>query len=132
MDQIDQRILGLLRENARMKNMEIARRIGLTEGAVRARIRKLVDSGIIERFTIQTRSAGVEAFILVETRAERTKQVAARVRQLCPEAFETSGDFDVAARVVAEDLEGLNTIVDQIRSIAGVVKTTTLLKLTRE
>jgi len=131
-DQVDQRILGLLRDNARIKNMEIARKIGLTEGAVRARIRKLVDSGIIERFTIQTRAAGVEGFVMIETRAERTKQVAARVRQLSSEAFETSGDFDVAARLVAEDLAGLNSIVDQIRSIPGVVKTTTLLKLTRE
>ena len=52
MDQLDQRILALLCENARMPVKDIARQVSLTSPAVSSRIRKMEREGIIARYTV--------------------------------------------------------------------------------
>ncbi|HDN62475.1 MAG TPA: AsnC family transcriptional regulator, partial [Candidatus Bathyarchaeota archaeon] len=47
MDEIDRKILKLLKENARRSYVEIGKIVGLTEGAVRRRVKKLIDEGRI-------------------------------------------------------------------------------------
>lgn len=130
MDQLDQKILEILRRDARTTNTEIARRVGLTEGAVRNRIRKLVKTGVIRRFTVELgEHAGVEAIVLIRSHAKETKRVAREVKRLVERVFETSGEYDIAAHVWAKDVDELNRIVDEIRAIDGVTGTTTLIRL---
>jgi len=54
MDEIDLKILKILKQNSRAKYVRIAESVGLTEGAVRRRIRALTATGIIKRFTVET------------------------------------------------------------------------------
>ncbi|BBL45323.1 HTH-type transcriptional regulator Ptr2 [Nanobdella aerobiophila] len=51
-DDIDIKILKLLEKNSRISNMEISRRIGLSEGAIRKRINKLKKNNIIKGFCV--------------------------------------------------------------------------------
>ena len=51
-DDIDERIMELLEEDARMTYVEIGKMVGLSEGAVRNRIQSLTSTGVIKRFTI--------------------------------------------------------------------------------
>ncbi|NDB78846.1 winged helix-turn-helix transcriptional regulator, partial [archaeon] len=52
LDNVDNGILNLLEENSRLKNTEIAEKLGYSEGAIRKRINKLVENNIIEKFSI--------------------------------------------------------------------------------
>jgi Lrp/AsnC family transcriptional regulator of lysine biosynthesis len=129
MDETDAKILNLLRENARMKNTEIARHVNLTERAVRARIEKLVREGVIRKFTVETSPVGVEGIVLIDTQVDRTPAIKDRARELSDMVFECSGDFDVAVRLRADTLDDLNRRVDELRKLPGVNRTSTLVKL---
>ncbi|MBX8634446.1 MAG: Lrp/AsnC family transcriptional regulator [Candidatus Thermoplasmatota archaeon] len=128
-DDIDSQILSLLRENARMKNVEIARHVNLTEGGVRARIAKMVNDHIIERFTIVTRSNQISGLVLIKTQLDQTKIVIKRLKEISSSVYETSGEFDVASEMSADTVEQLNQKVDEIRSFPGVLETMTLIKM---
>ena len=129
MDEKDAEIIEILRSNARTKNTDIARRIGLTEGAIRARITNLLKSGTIRKFTVETDSVGVEGIILTESEVGKSKDVVARLKELSDKVFEMSGEFDAAVLVKAADVDHLNSIVDKIRDIDGIVATSTLIRL---
>jgi Lrp/AsnC family transcriptional regulator of lysine biosynthesis len=129
MDDTDTKILNLLRENARMKNTEIARHVNLTERAVRARIEKLVREGVIRKFTVETSPVGVEGIVLIDTQVDRTPAIKDKAREVSDLVFECSGDFDVAVRLRADTLDDLNKRVDELRKLPGVNRTSTLVKL---
>lgn len=129
MDGKDAEIVEMLRKNARMKNTAIARRIGLTEGAVRARISRLAKSGVIRKFTIETEAVGVEGIVLAECEAGKGREVLSKLKSVSDRIFETSGEFDVAVLVRATDVDHLNSVVDRIREIDGIVRTSTLIRL---
>ena len=69
MDELDTKILEVLKRASRTKYVEIAKTVRLTEGAVRRRVKKMLEQGIIEKFTIETKSE-VEAVILVNDKVE--------------------------------------------------------------
>ncbi len=121
MDEIDARIINLLRENAR--------HVGLTERAVRARIEKLLRDGVIRKFTVETKPVGVEGIVLVNTQVDKTQAIKDKARQMSDMVFECSGDYDVAVRLRADNLDELNQRVDEIRKMPGVNRTSTLIKL---
>jgi Lrp/AsnC family transcriptional regulator of lysine biosynthesis len=129
MDDTDVKILNLLRENSRTKNTEIARQVGLTERAVRARIEKLGREGVIRKFTIETSPVGVEGIVLIDTHVGRTPSVKEKARELSDSVWECTGDFDVAVRLRADSLDELNKQVDELRAFPGVLRTSTLIKL---
>ena len=129
MDETDAKILNLLRDNARMKNTEIARQVSLTERAVRARIEKLVREGVIRKFTIETSQVGVEGIVLIDTQVDKTISVKDKARSMSDSVFECSGDYDIAMRLRADTLDDLNRRVDEIRKLPGVNRTSTLVKL---
>ena len=129
MDETDTRILNLLRDNARMKNTEIARQVNLTERAVRARIEKLVREGVIKKFTVETSPVGVEGLVLIDTQVDKTIGVKEKVSTMSDTVFECSGDFDVVVRLRADTLDDLNKRVDEVRKLPGVNRTSTLIRL---
>jgi len=117
-----------LKENARAKYVEIAKKVGLTEGAVRRRIKQLKEEGIIRRFTIET-SIDFEGIVLVETEPARTREVTREIRKITDKVFEVSGEYDIAALIQAYTIEELNAKIDEIRNLPWVLNTKTLIKL---
>jgi len=130
MDALDRRILEILRADARTPNVAIAGRLGVTEGTVRNRIRRMVADRTIRSFTVDAEEDGSRALVLIRTRTDRTPSVVRALRGLAKDLFETSGLYDIAVLLRCEDMEHLNTTVDQIRAIRGVVETHTLVALT--
>ncbi len=128
MDQTDLEVLKILRKDARAKYVRIADAVGLTEGAVRRRIRKLIDEGVVKSFTIET-SAEFEGIVLVETEPTQTKAATAKIRKIAGRVFEVSGGFDIAALIQAYTMEELNRKIDEIRKLPEVLTTNTLVKL---
>ena len=128
MDNIDLEILRILKNHAREKYVNIAKKVGLTEGAVRRRIKKLQKDGIIRRFTIET-TAEFEGVVLVETEPTMTNSTAERMKKIATRIFEVSGDYDIAAFIQAYTIDDLNKKIDAIRKLPGVLNTNTLIKL---
>jgi len=131
MDNIDVKILEILKQDSRTKYVKIAEIIGLTEGAVRRRMKNLLEQGVIRRFTVETR-AEVEAIVLVKTDPAQTRNVTLKIREISDKVFEVSGDYDVAALIQAYNIENLNRKVDAIRRLPFVLSTNTLISLTRD
>ncbi|HEV2428783.1 MAG TPA: Lrp/AsnC family transcriptional regulator [Thermoplasmata archaeon] len=132
MDDLDRQILEGLREDARITNASLGERVGLTEAAVRRRIRRLTSDGTIRRFTIVTVPLGPEGLVLIRCRPGRTSEILRYVRERAAEVFETSGEYDVGALLERSSMEELNQELDRIRGVDGVVATLTLIRLARE
>jgi Lrp/AsnC family transcriptional regulator of lysine biosynthesis len=112
-----------------MSNSDIADKIGLTEGTVRNRIKRLVKTNVIKKFTIETRPVQREAIVLIRTQTGGSKETLRKIRKHVDRLFETAGEYDVAAYVTADDLATINGIVDKLRTVEGINSTVTLLKI---
>ena len=65
MDAIDEKILKILRNNARLAFVDIAAQLEISEGTIRSRVKKLVEDDVIKKFTITTASKNLKALIMV-------------------------------------------------------------------
>ncbi len=132
MDKLDAKIIELLKENSRAKFVDIGKTVGLTEGAVRRRIKNLIESGVIRRFSIETQS-DAEAIVLIKTAPKTTpastREVVKSLKRVAERVFEVSGDYDIAALITAANIEELNRKVDEIRKFPHVQNTNTLIRL---
>jgi len=133
MDEIDERILRILRENARMTYVEIGRTVGLSEGAVRNRVQALVSSGVIRRFTIEVAtSIGLRALTMISINPSiPTSAVSEAVERLAAveRIYEITGEYDIVAVVSSSNIEGVNQCIEEIRGIEGIIKTNTMIVL---
>ena len=132
MDGIDAEILKILRREAKTTNSDIAKTVSLTEGAVRNRIRHLVESGVIKRFTIETEPDQVEAIVLIKTQTRASRDILKRIRKFTNRLFETSGEYDVATYLSAQSVDEINGTIDRVRRVSGVISTLTLLKMAED
>ncbi|MCL4453962.1 MAG: Lrp/AsnC family transcriptional regulator [Candidatus Thermoplasmatota archaeon] len=128
MDEMDYRILELLRENSREKNMEIARRLNVSEGTIRKRILNMVDSGIIKKFTVET-AISIEGIVLIKLDSRRASATLKILKNIYRDVYEFSGRIDVAVRIIKSTIDDLNMEVDKIRDISGVINTDTMVRL---
>jgi DNA-binding Lrp family transcriptional regulator len=132
MDDLDRAILDVLRRDARTPYTEIASRVGTSEGTVRNRVDRMSEAGVIERFTVATRTGNIKAMIEVGVDvAVDTSAVAARMAEW-PEVdfvWQVSGAEDVVLVVDAADTEGVNDLISQAREMEEVLSTETRLIL---
>ncbi len=129
MDEKDKIIVNLLQDNSRISNTEIAKVLNVSEGTIRKRIRKLYDSGVIKKFTIETSQPEVDALVLLKIDSKRYREVLKIINLKYSEIYEFTGKIDVALRIKCNSIDELNGIVDEIREIDGVLDTDTLVRL---
>jgi len=132
-DEIDEKIIEILKENARTTYVDIGRALGLSEGTVRNRIQALTDSRVIKRFTVEVSlTVGVKALIMVSVDPQMpTIQISDNVLALpgVEKIYEVTGEYDVVTVVSSPSIEELNHTIEDIRVINGVVKTNTIIVL---
>ena len=129
MDKVDQKIVSILKENSREKYVDIAHVVGLSEGAIRRRVKHLIVDGVITKFTIETKS-NAEGVILIKTTPPFTKEVSQQLKVIADRVFEVSGDFDIAACITSVNMETLNAKIDKIRNLPYILDTKTLIRMT--
>ena len=128
-DETDRKMLEILREDARMPNGKLGKKIGLSEPAARRRVANLVSRGVIRRFTIDVEEEGaVQALVFLSTSPHASPDNV--FRTLSGEAgvgnvWEVSGDMDFAITLYAPDMGSLNRRVDEIRALDVIRKTKT-------
>ena len=132
MDELDEEVLQILRRDARTPYTEIADRVGTSEGTVRNRVDQLVEDGVIERFTVATRTGNVKAMIEVGVDVSvDTHDISDRVVEW-PEVdfvWQVSGEEDIVFVVDAQDTSRVNELITQTRELDEVVSTKTRLIL---
>jgi len=132
-DEIDEKILGFLEENARMTYVEIGNLVGLSEGAVRNRIQSLVSDKTIKRFTIEKSiSHGVRALTMIAVEpGVPTFEVSKKVNENegVERIYEVTGEYDIVMVSHGNNIERINKVIEDIRKINGVEKTNTIIVL---
>lgn len=132
MDELDQEIVSILRRDARTPYTEIADRVGISEGTVRNRVDRLQEEGVIERFTVATRTGNVKAMIEVEVDVDvDTAAVSESIAEWGEVDFvwQVSGEEDIVVVVDAADTESVNDLITRARGMDDVMSTKTRLIL---
>ncbi len=126
LDDKDRIILSLLKKNSRESNTNIAKYVGLTEGAVRSRINKLVENKIIERFTIESSSSSFFGIAMVKAKKD-VKVLLSEVKTsgIAKESYEISGDYDACVILEGESLQDIDKKIDELRKLKFVLDTKT-------
>lgn len=137
LDEIDQRLLGLLQANARAGTAELARRLNLARTTVVARIARLERSGVVAGYGVRlgTRmAASVRAWCAISLQPRsaaavlRTLEAMAQVEEACA----VSGPFDYLVFLRCNDHEQLDALLDHIGGLEGVRQTQTAIVLSRK
>lgn len=132
-DSADVRILNELRRNSRISIAELARKVHVSRASAYARVNRMVEKGVIRRFTIDAdpRALGlnVEAVIILSINTRGTtgslERLAAEIRSI-PEVEYcaiTAGEFDAVMLVRAPDIESVSDLVlrrcDAVEGVNG-------------
>ena len=134
MDDLDRRLIALLRTDARAPAAALAKTLKVSRGTVQNRIARLRASGEILGFTLRTPPAAddrVRAVMSIAVEGERTAQVLAALRGL-PEVeavHTTNGRWDLVAELNTESLPAFSQALDRIRTIEGIASSETSLLL---
>ena len=133
MDETDKKILKILKDDGRAGYVEIGNQVGLSEGAVRKRIKTLTDEGVIKKFTVKIGVAeGAQAITLLSTNpAYPTQEVSKRIQAIpnVETIYEVTGEYDIVAVIVGMNIVEVNECIEKIRTVEGLMKTNTMIVL---
>jgi DNA-binding Lrp family transcriptional regulator len=133
LNSIDEKIIKILKNDSRKSFVEIANVIGMSESAVRRRVKNLQDIGVIKKFTIDmgpSNKTSAITLISVSSTAD-TSNVSDRLLNLkgIEVVYEITGQYDIATIIVAPTILEINSYIDEIRKIDGVSDTNTVIIL---
>ncbi|MDV3243773.1 MAG: Lrp/AsnC family transcriptional regulator [Nitrososphaerales archaeon] len=132
-DKTDEQIIGILSQNSRISNTELAQRLGMSESAIRRRISNLTASGRIRKFTLQVDDQHLSSAItwVSVSPAIPTGQVSSKIRAVSgvEEVYETAGQFDIVVLVKGANIVEVNRSIESIRRIEGIINTNTTMVL---
>lgn len=133
MDETDREIIKILKRNGRATYIDIGKKVGLSEGAVRKRVKALVDSGVIKRFTVKIGLVeGAEAITLLSVNPSFPTSDISEILQKLSDVetvYEVTGQYDIAVIISALNITEVNHCVEKIRRVNGVVNTNTMIVL---
>jgi len=126
MDLVDRAIIQKLSIDARTPFLSIAKELGVSEGTIRQRVAKLIAKKTIRKFTIELGSATNAIVEITTSSSVPTQKISDKLIKLgVSRIFEVTGRFSIIIFVQAEDFNKLNQILENIRSIEGVIQTET-------
>ena len=132
-DKTDDKIIGFLRDDARESFVEIGKKLKLSESAIRRRVKNLVDSGVIEKFTVEmgeTNTTSAIVLISVDS-ATDTSKVSTKLTKLedVKTVYEITGQYDLSVIIRSGNIAEINICIDELRKIQGVIDTNTVIIL---
>jgi Lrp/AsnC family transcriptional regulator, involved in the regulation of lysine biosynthesis len=133
MDEKDKQIIKLLKDDARAGYGNIGAQIGLSEGAVRKRIKTLTDENVIRKFTVKIGIAeGAQAItLLATTPSYPTQEVSKKIQEIpnVETIYEVTGEYDIIAVITGMNVTEVNECIEKIRRVEGIMKTNTMIVL---
>ena len=133
MDEKNKEIIKLLKDDSRAGYGEIGAKVGLSEGAVRKRIKTLGDEGVIRKFTVKIGVAeGAQAITLLTANPAYPTQEVSKKIQIIPNVetiYEVTGEYDIVAVISGMNVTEVNECIEKIRLVEGIMKTNTMIVL---
>ncbi|MEJ2457693.1 MAG: Lrp/AsnC family transcriptional regulator [Novosphingobium sp.] len=139
LDNMDHKIIAVLREDGRITVTDLARRVGISKTPCQTRMRRLIDSGVIQGFraVVDPAALGLEHVAFVEVRLSDTREEAlgafnAAVRRI-PEVEEChmlAASFDYLLKVRTADIRRYRAVLgEKISSLPHVAGTSTFVAM---
>jgi Lrp/AsnC family transcriptional regulator for asnA, asnC and gidA len=133
-DEMSKTIIEKLQRDGRRSYAGIGKDVGLSEAAVRQRVQRLIDAGVMDIVAVtDPMQLGFSRQAMVGIRCQGdTTKVAEQLAKIDAVAYVvlTAGNFDALAEIVcADDAELLDLLNTEIRAIPGVTSTETLVYL---
>lgn len=129
-DEIDQRIISYLVADGRASYREIGQSVGLSAPAVKRRVDRLVDGGVISGFTARINPDALgwraQALVAVTYAGNVTPARIRRILEPIPQvvsAYTVSGDADVLVHVRAADMADFEQALERLRATDAVART---------
>lgn len=130
LDQIDRRILAALQENARISNVDLAGKAGISASPCWRRVRDLEETGVISRYVtlVEPAALGLQVSVFVQVTLEKQGEAALEVFERAvlarPEVMECylmTGDADYHLRIVVADLQAYERfLMDHLTRVPGI------------
>ncbi|MFX0085135.1 MAG: Lrp/AsnC family transcriptional regulator [Candidatus Hodarchaeota archaeon] len=138
-DSYDQKIISLLKDNAKISQEEIGLEIGLSRPTVQKRIKNLEENQVI-KFTVHTngKKIGKEITSFITVVVDRTRrawdltynELQDRMKELeILEIHHITGEEDVLLKVQTRNIDSIEMILIKISEIEGVARTRTMICL---
>lgn len=135
MDELDRKIIALLQGDGRASNAKIAREVGVSEGTVRRRLRRLIQDDVVKVIAVpnlEKLGYGTTALIGLQTGPGKSDSVAEALAGLQEAHYVavTTGAYDVFVWAGLESAEGLGSFLrTKVGIIEGVQRTETFVNL---
>lgn len=138
LDELDQRIVKLLIQNARMSYSEIGQQIGISRVAVKMRVQALEQRGVIEEYTTiinpQKISGAVSCYFEIETRPDALMEVANRLKEneVVTQIYRVTGKSRLHVHAVASSNEEMEKLIyGTLDKLSGVIECSSHVILSR-
>jgi len=141
LDYINYKIIDVLSKNSSLPFVELAKQIGISDATVHTRVKKMISTGIIKKFSviIDNNLVGYDhlAFIMVKLENGKTDQAVAILEEIeqILEIHEIYDKFDLLVKIRSKSLENMrDIIVNKILSITEVkeIELMTVLRTRKE
>ena len=135
MDEIDRKLLALLRANAREPAAALAKKLKISRGTVQNRVARMLAARTIHGFTVRTapelETSRVRAVMCIAVEGEKSAKVTRALRGFAEveSIHTTNGRWDLIAEIGTDTLAGFSEALDQIRLIEGIAATETSILL---
>lgn len=131
----EQKLLALLRQNARASIADLARQLGLARATVQERLRKLEEGGVIDGYTVRLAPeyarSRVTAHTLVRIDAKKAEALYAKLKKMPSVSgiYALSGEYDALVVLQADTTAELDISLDTLGRHEGVDRTQTSIVL---
>ena len=132
-DKIDEKIIEFLKNDSRESFVDIGKKLKLSESAVRRRVKNLVDSGAIKKFTVEIGDGNTtSAFVLISVESSTdTSKVSSKIVKLpgVKTVYEITGQYDITVIIAGQNINEINACIDALRKVPGVTDTNSVIIL---
>ena len=135
MDDLDQQLIALLRQNARLSVADLAHKLQVSRGTVTNRLRKLEDAQVIVGYTVRLKPEAqperIRAWMGVLVEGNRTREVIANLlgEPSVAALHDSNGRWDLLAELEVGSMAELSQALERIRLLSGIRGTETSILL---
>ena len=135
MDELDHKLIGLLRQNARLSVADLAHKLKVSRGTVTNRLRKLEDTQMVVGYTVRLRPEAeperIRAWTSIEVEGNRMREVIASLlgEPGVASLHDTNGRWDLLAELEVGSMKELSDVLERVRLINGIRLTETSIHL---
>lgn len=127
-DNKDEKIIGILKQDSRMPIREIAKQTRIRPSTVHQRIRKLIENGIIEKFTIKSsnKAMGEDFIVFMLVKGGTTEYIDNKIltNDHVKEVFGITGEYDLLIKLKFESVEEFHEFVLNFRKEKKEIQST--------